>query len=444
MKQHPLSLRTRSACAVAACTLPFAILAFTGLAGWVPVRVAIGVGLILTFLVSISVANLFGRYLERRMRQAASLLQAVREGDYSVHAPLVDRGGLHELFSEINRLSVELSGARQSGIESDALLGRLLGNIDMAVLVFDPTEHLSGLNKAAGTLLGEPVSDLKGRLARTLGLADWLERSGQVFVEPRPFAGGQGPWEVRVLKFRRGGRTHTLLVMTDVSRTLREEERQAWRRLIRVLGHELNNSLGSIASVADTLRKPASTEAEGAQRFQDGLELIERRARNLTDFMKRYREFASMPPPRFAPVALAPLVRQVAALEGTASLKIHEGPEIFVQADRVQLEQALINLVRNACEAVAQEKGSVEVNWSETPHGVMIEIMDEGPGLPTPGNLFVPFFTTKPGGSGIGLLVAREVAENHGGRLELCDRPDRKGARARIFLAKSQPAGNKR
>ena len=374
------------------------------------------------------------------MRQGASLLQAVREGDYSVHAPVEDRGGLRELFSEINRLSTELSGARQSGIESDALLGRLLSHLELAVFVFDPAGRLTGLNRAAGSLLGEPVSDLRGRSARTLGLEDWLSPSTDVRVARRTFAGGSGPWEVRVLQFRRGGRTHTLLVMTDASRTLREEERRAWRRLIRVLGHELNNSLGSIASVADTLKRQASSSGAHSEALLEGLELIERRTRNLTDFLKRYREYARMPPPSFSEVGLAPLVREVAAVAGDPRLKVREGPAVTFQADRGQLEQALINLVRNALEAVAQPEGTVEFAWSETPQAVVIEIVDDGPGLPQTDNLFVPFFTTKPGGSGIGLLIAREVAENHDGGLELANREDQSGVIARLTLAKAPRA----
>jgi nitrogen fixation/metabolism regulation signal transduction histidine kinase len=228
--------------------------------------------------------------------------------------------------------------------------------------------------------------------------------------------------------------------MTDASRTLREEERRAWRRLIRVLGHELNNSLGSIASVADTLKRQASSSGAHSEALLEGLELIERRTRNLTDFLKRYREYARMPPPSFSEVGLAPLVREVAAVAGDPRLKVLEGPEVTFQADRSQLEQALINLVRNALEAVAQPEGTVELAWSETPRAVVIEIVDDGPGLPQTDNLFVPFFTTKPGGSGIGLLIAREVAENHDGGLELANREDQSGVIARLTLAKAPRA----
>ncbi len=422
--------------AVGAAALPYGAIGLALVAGWTPTRVTGWICLLGASAIAFLAARGLYRYLERRMRQGAALLQAIREGDYSVRAPLDDRGGIRELFSEINRLSAELSGARQAGIESDALLGRLLGTIDLAVLVFDPSGHLSGLNRAAGNLLGEPVSDLRGRLADNLGLADWLLRSGEVFVANRLFAAGTGPWEVRVLKFRRGGRIHTLLVMTDASRTLREEERRAWRRLIRVLGHELNNSLGPIASVADTLRRQIASGMEGAGALTEGLELIERRSRNLTDFLRRYSDYARMPPPSFAPVGLATLLRQVILIQDSSKLHLKEGPEVIIQADRAQLEQALINLIRNALEATAPLAGAVRVDWIETPVKVVIEIQDEGPGLPQTENLFVPFFTTKPGGSGIGLLVAREVAENHGGSLELRDRDDHSGAIARLHLAK--------
>lgn len=436
MKGRRFSLRSLMMTAMGVGVLPFFLLTLAWLVGGITTRATVVGGLAVAVIIAASVASGLGRYLERRMRQGASLLQAIREGDYSVHAPIEDRSGLREIFSEINHLSTELSGARQSGIESDALLGRLLSHLELAVFVFDPAGRLTGFNRAAGDLMGESVSHLRGRSAETLGLADWLSPSSDVRVSRRPFAGRSGPWEVRALKFRRGGRTHTLLVVTDASRTLREEERRAWRRLIRVLGHELNNSLGPIASVADTLKRQVSSHGEHSAPLQEGLELIERRTRNLTDFLKRYREYARMPPPSFSEVSLARLVREVAAVVGDPKLKVLGGPDVTFRADRAQLEQALINLIRNALDAVARPEGTVELNWSETPRAVVIEIVDDGPGLPQTDNLFVPFFTTKAGGSGIGLLIAREVAENHDGGLELTNREDRRGAIARLSLAK--------
>jgi nitrogen fixation/metabolism regulation signal transduction histidine kinase len=426
---------------VLAAVFPFALLALLELAGWRP-SWAVGFAcLALAWVFAFGASRVLVRSLARRLRRGTALLQAIREGDYSVRSPVEGRGAMRELFAEINRLSTELSGVRQSGIESDALLGRLLGNIDLAVLVFDPTDRLTGLNRAAENLLGESALALRGRRANTLALADWLSVSGQVFVASRRFpGGGAGPWEVRTLKFRRGGRAHTLLVMTDASRALREEERRAWRRLIRVLGHEINNSLGPIASVADTLQRQIPAGGDAGNRLREGLALIERRAGSLTDFIRRYADYARMPPPSFAPVRLAPLVEEVAALVDPLALRVEPGPDLTLQADRAQVGQALINLVRNGVEAAAILRGSVRIGWREAGDDVVVEIIDDGPGLPPTQNLLVPFFTTKPGGSGIGLLVAREVAENHGGGLELENRSDGTGVIARFHLSRNLPA----
>ncbi len=421
---------------VLTAAFPFALLALLELTGWRPPWVLGLVCFTVAWGVTFWVGRAVVRSVARPLRLGAAQLQAIREGDYSVRSSVSGKGAMRDLFVEINQLSSELSGVRQSGIESDALLGRLLGNIELSVLVFDPDDRLSGLNRAAGNLLGEPATALRGRMAEDLGLADWLRVGGQVFVTNRRFASGVGPWEVRTLKFRRGGRPHTLLVMTDASRTLREEERRAWRRLIRVLGHEINNSLGPIASVADTLQGQISGMGEEG-RLREGLALIERRARSLTHFIGRYSDYARMPPPSFAPVRIAPLVREIAAMEVPERLRLEEGPDVVIQADRAQVEQALINLLRNAVEAATPNQGSVRVCWQEMEDFVVIEILDEGPGLPSTQNLFVPFFTTKPGGSGIGLLIAREVAENHGGHLELKNRSEHPGVVARLHLAQT-------
>jgi nitrogen fixation/metabolism regulation signal transduction histidine kinase len=421
---------------VLAAAFPFALLALLDLAGWRPPWILGFAGFAVAWGITFWIGRALVRFVARPLRLGAAQLQAVREGDYSIRSSISGKGAMRELFVEINQLSHELSGVRQSGIESDALLGRLLANLELSVLVFDPDDRLSGLNRAAVNLLGEPATALRGRAAADLGLADWLRVGGQVFVTNRRFASGVGPWEVRTLKFRRGGRPHTLLVMTDASRTLREEERRAWRRLIRVLGHEINNSLGPIASVADTLQGQIAGRGEEG-RLREGLALIERRARSLTHFIGRYSDYARMPPPSFAPVQIRPLVREIASMEVPQRLRLEEGPDVVIQADQTQVEQALINLLRNAVEAATPSQGWVTVSWRETEDGVMVEILDEGPGLPSSQNLFVPFFTTKPGGSGIGLLIAREVAENHGGHLELRNRTGTPGVVACLHLARA-------
>jgi signal transduction histidine kinase len=251
------------------------------------------------------------------------------------------------------------------------------------------------------------------------------------------FPGGVGRWDIRRSTFREGGAQHQLLVLTDLSQTLREEERSAWQRLLRVLGHELNNSLAPIKSVAGSLadlldRQPRP--ADWDDDMQRGLEVISSRADSLARFVESYSKLARLPQPRFEPLNIGELVQRVASLETRLPVNIVSGPDLVVQGDHVQLEQLLINLVRNAADASMETKGSVEVGWSQDNGQVQVWISDEGPGLASTANLFVPFFTTKATGSGIGLVLSRQIAEAHGGTLTLENRQRLRGCEALLRL----------
>jgi nitrogen fixation/metabolism regulation signal transduction histidine kinase len=370
------------------------------------------------------------RRAARTHRQLTALLYGLREGDYSLRAAPA-RGTRGEVFAAVNALADRLMGDRHAGIESDALLGKLLGAVDLAILVFDPRGRIVGANDAAGALFDHGAEALNGMEAGSLGIADWLNADGPARFETS-LPGGAGPWEVRYVRFRRAGREHVLLVVSDLSRALREEERRVWRGLIRVLSHETGNSLGPIQSTAEALSTQLGRMEIGA--LQDGLALIERRARSLASFIRRYAELARLPPPTLEPILLAALLRRVVALETRLAITLEMAAASETLADPVQLEQALINLVRNAADAALETGGGVSVTLVETGSETEISITDDGPGLPRTENLFVPGFTTKPGGSGIGLVLAREIIEAHGGRLRLANRDGQPGAVARLYL----------
>ncbi len=239
---------------------------------------------------------------------------------------------------------------------------------------------------------------------------------------------------------------HTLVVLSDVSRALREEERNAWQRLVRVLGHELNNSLTPIKSIAGSLQaRIAQTEFSQQERqdFVRGLEIIETRAASLNRFLQAYRQLAQMPPPVLRKTSLAQIALRVAALETRLEVRVVPSPEVQVMVDADQIEQMLINLVRNAAEAAleasAADNGSaqlpeVTVSWKTTDKDVTMTIEDNGPGLLNPSNLFTPFYTTKPTGNGVGLVLSRQIAEAHQGTIELSNRPGARGCVAEVVL----------
>ena len=373
----------------------------------------------------------------RPLQTVSNLLAAMREEDFSIRA----RGArtddaLGEVLVEVNALAETLREQRLGALEATALLSKVMAEIEVAVFAFDDEGLLRLVNRFGERLLGQPEPRLRGRRAGELGLAAFLEEGAPQILEAN-FPGGSGRWEIRKTVFRLGGAPHRLLVLADVSRPLREEERQAWQRLIRVLGHELNNSLAPIQSIAGSLQKLAAEPDPPADWRSDldrGLTIISSRAEGLSRFTSAYARLAKLPPPRLAPVSLDPLVRRVTGLETRLSVGVIPGPAISVPADADQLEQLLINVVRNAVDAALETQGGVALGWKRGAGGVEIWVADDGPGLPNTTNLFVPFFTTKPGGSGIGLVLSRQIAEAHGGSLTLENRHGHRGCIARLRL----------
>ena len=373
----------------------------------------------------------------RPLQTASNLVAALREDDFSVRGRGARLGDpLGELMLELNELSATLREQRLGSLEAGALLQRVMDEIEVAVFAFDENGRAVLANRAGERLLGAELARLPSSDARQLGL-------GAALLGPSPrnleltLPGGAGKFELRRSTFRLGGKPHQLLVLADLRRALREEERQAWQRLVRVLGHEINNSLAPIHSIAqsvqDTLRAPAPHEG-WREDVASGLQVIERRAESLSRFMTSYARLARLPPPRLGPVEVEEWVRRIAALEKRLQVIVAPGPEVRIEADADQLDQLLINLVRNAVDASLETRGDVTVTWTAGAAHVEVSVLDEGHGIADASNLFVPFFTTKPQGTGIGLALSRQIAELHQGTLSLENRGDRAGARARLRL----------
>ena len=374
------------------------------------------------------------------LRSLANMLEALREGDYSMRGRNVDpEDSMGEVMVEVNSLSRTLYDQRLEALEAGALLQKVIADVDIAVFGFDSHLKLRLVNRAGEALLGGSAEELRGRSAAQLGLDGMLaERSGRIVTHV--FPGGAGRWEVRRRSFREGGRPNELLVISDLSRALREEERQAWQRLVRVIGHELNSSLAPIKSMAGTLRKLIRRDSPPPDWREDansGLTIIHDRAESLERFMGAYARLARLPPPTRRDTDFGALVGRVASLQG-GRLTVEGGPAVRLAIDPDQIEQVLINLGRNGVEA-AGEQGTVRVGWRAEDDRLVVEVVDDGPGLARTDNLWVPFFTTKPGGTGIGLVLSREIVENHGGAITLENREGARGCVARVSLPLTAP-----
>jgi nitrogen fixation/metabolism regulation signal transduction histidine kinase len=410
-------------------------------------------------LACLLIGTLLHDLIVRPLQTLANVVGALREEDYSFRARLaVPSDALGELSLEVNALADLLAQHRTGALEATALLQRVVEEVDIPIFAFDPAAKLRLVNPAGERLLQQSSAQLLGKTASELALQNSLTCENETVV-PLGF-GADARWFVRRSSFRQEGLPHTLVVLSDVSRPLREEERRAWQRLIRVMGHELNNSLAPIKSIAGSLgaRLPATNlDPEQRQDFERGLSIIETRAASLNRFLQAYRQLAQMPPPVLQQCAVSTLATRVAAVETRVHVTVIAGPDVTLMADADQLEQMLINLLRNAADAVLEPSNGAEnsnsssqrawqpgpqilLTWKLADEDVFITIEDNGPGLMNPSNVFVPFYTTKPGGSGIGLVLSRQISEAHGGSLELANRLGERGCAVRITLPRAMSA----
>lgn len=389
---------------------------------------AIGLGVLLVSLFRAAVEPLRG---------LTSVVEAYCDGDYTIRSNRDFAGdALGYLVHEVNCLGDTLLEQRLRVTEATALLEKLITAIDVAVLAFNGEGQLRLFNPAALQLLGIDAHSAAGKKAAELGVAALLAAQGRTQIVTT-ICGRTGRWQVTHGTFRDEGFSQHLLIVSDVREVLREEERSAWQRLIRVIGHEINNSLAPIKSIATTLHELLSESSLPARLREDALpalQVIADRTTALQNFLAQYSRLARLPPPRRCWFRLAPLLERIAALEHRHSIEVTVPAGVEIHADEDQLEQALINLVRNAVEAHGTAGGHIAIAAQVFSTTLAIAVTDEGPGIANLDNLFVPFFTTKPGGSGIGLALSRQIAEAHGGTLSLANRCDIHGAVATLEL----------
>lgn len=386
------------------------------------------------------IAYVLREQVVRPLQTLSNLLAALREGDFSIRgreARTDEALGL--AMAEINKLGEILRRQRLGAVEATALLGTVMEEIDVAVLAFDSRNRLRLVNRGAERLLAQSESELIDRSADDLGLQECL-RGPRNRILDLNLPGSGGRWELRRGTFRQQGRPHQLVVLSDLTRTLRHQERLAWKRLVRVLRHEINNSLAPIQSLTDSMQvllKRQPMPNDWREDLVTGLRVIGDRSAALGRFMSSYARLTQLPEPQLAPVTVSAWVDRVVALEHRLPVRVQGGPELEIQADGDQLDQLLINILANAVEAAMDTGGGVRIRW-HTSNGLVslleLEVEDDGPGLPRTQNLFVPFFTTKPEGSGIGLVLSQQIAEAHGGSLTLENRRGARGCRACLCL----------
>lgn len=439
--RHRLSFERRLRIWLYLLGLPALVLAW-GMLWQHSVEIPVQCVLLLVFTICWTLAvSLLAEQIIRPLQTLSNVVAALREDDYSFRA----RGGrrndaIGDLALEINALAGMLQSQRASSLEAMALVQRVMSCLPSPVLAFDPERRLKLVNPAGESAFGLHASTSLGSSAETLKLIHLLE-AGDDDLLVLQGAQQTARWVVKRTGFRLRGVPHTLLVLSDVSAALHEEERAAWERLIRVLGHEINNSLTPIKSIAGSLRTRLTWSPPGIDNrdFESGLEVIEDRAESLNRFLHAYRQLMGLPAPSLAPVSVAMLVERVARLETRVRVVVASTSDLVSMMDSDQIQQALINLTRNAAEAAlstgAETAPEVQITWKHTGREITITIVDNGPGVLNAENLFVPFYTTKPEGTGIGLALAQQIAQAHKGSVHLANRTDgKKGCHAELKL----------
>jgi two-component system nitrogen regulation sensor histidine kinase NtrY len=379
----------------------------------------------------------------RPLGSVANVLEGLRRGERGLRVRTRQGSPLHDVHAELNALAEAIHTQHLADRESAALLSTVLRELDAAVLAFDRNRRLQLLNPAAETLLGCSQARAVGKTAAELGVEAWLGPE----EETRSSDALRGPFALRRIPFRRDGEPHELVVITHLGGALRSEERQAWQRLLRVLSHEINNSLSPIITITAAHKKlidEGRLDAGTLPDVAEGLDVIGRRAQSLRRFLGSFAQLTRLPPPSWASLSASAWIRRVASLETRVTVLVDGPGDPTLVGDRDQLEQMLMNLVRNAADAALEGGGHVYLRWQVTATNLIVEVEDDGPGLASDANLFVPFFTTKPEGSGIGLVLSRAIAESHGGSVDLMAREKGPGCVARVVLPLDAEASTKR
>ena len=367
------------------------------------------------------------RQLLSAFRRASVQLDALQLQDYSLQAkPAYASGIAAEFQQQLQQLSAQLQQRKSFFDEQQFLLYRLIDQLNTPILVLNHKAQLSYANDEFQQLFGQPWQSLKHSSAASLG----LEAVPQWHFSA---ADRRQQWQIRHSRFVDQGERYQLLVFIDIELALRENQLQAWQQLIRVLSHEIHNSLTPVQSLTEYLLQKTAPGRE-----QDALQLIHERSRHLQNFVGRYAQLSKPLSVQLQPVQSAALGQSLQLLYPQAGLQL-SGPPLCFQSDPTLLQQLLINLLKNAIEADSPA-GTLELRFSQQPNYICIQLLDQGHGVSNTANLFVPFYTTKPQGQGIGLALCRQIARTLGGELTLTNRNDGIAGACACLLLPVSPA----
>ena len=354
----------------------------------------------------------------------SNLVEAIHLGDFSLRGSRNnDDDALSELIAQINKLAESLRLQRLASQEAYRLLDKVISEINVAIFAFDGQDNVKLANKAAIKLMGLSQDNIVGVSAYDLGLAELIAEKGSQVIEHQ-FSAGKGRWQVRCDGYIDEGVERKLLFIHDVKQVLRDEELKAWKNIMRVISHEVNNSLYPVSSLSQTLLTVVNQtprESDWLEDVNQGLNIIIQRSERLNEFIKRYAKVAKLPLPNKQPVEVTPVIERACRLFEREQVQIQTNNDdrvLFI--DPAMFEQVLINLIKNGIEAGSK----VQISWQQENDNFILSICDDGPGIEKASNLFVPFYSTKPNGSGIGLVLSRQIIEAHSGDLSLINRAE--------------------
>jgi nitrogen fixation/metabolism regulation signal transduction histidine kinase len=361
--------------------------------------------------------------MQSLFRALAGSVASYEDGDFAFGVRWDGRDELGELVASHNALGDSLRSQRLSLVQRELLLDTMVQNTPVAMLLVDPARRVVHANIAARKLLGDGHK-LEGQsfdslLARSdEALREAFERGGDGMFSVGE-ADDEEVYHLARRHFRLNGRRHELVLLRALTAELRRQEVQTWKKVIRVISHELNNSLAPIASLAHS---GAELLRRGQlERLPNALATIEERARHLEGFIRDYAHFAKLPSPRSEPV---PWKRFIAQLQSQVPFVAEGGNDDRMgRFDQAQVEQALLNLLKNAHES-GSPAGEVKLALRRAGAGWRLDVLDRGSGLndSVRANALLPFYSTKRHGTGLGLALAREIAEAHGGRISMVNR----------------------